>query len=364
MTVRVLVYFTKGLGDVVLAEANQVAVACAVVEAADRYAVLEVGDADPALLRRACRTIDDVRLLVAGPDTVADPAALASLCAEAGTATSRLVAADGRDSVRTWSVTISARRPAWRDEPPWDPVPVIREQLPAARPQATSRELVDLRLQVDHDRASIGLSLPGSGPRRQDRHARPGGLRPSVAAALVRIAIGLVPPEVLRKGLYDPFCGSGTLLAEAAQLAGVASLPRLFGSDIDEHAVELTRQRIGGLRSREEPTTIVQEQLVHDVFVHDVRQGFPGRVSALLLVGNLPWGKQVKVDHHQQLFDAVADLTSHVVGRGGAGVFLTTNEDRLVARIRKRAGRGELSVRRIGLLGQTPAIVTARRAND
>jgi hypothetical protein len=96
-------------------------------------------------------------------------------------------------------------------------------------------------------------------------------------------------------------------------------------------------------------------------YLYDVRQGFPGRVTASLLVGNLPRGKQVKVDRHQELFNAVAELLSHVVRRDGAGVFLTTNEDRLVARIKKRTAGCEALVRQIGLLGQTPAIVMARK---
>lgn len=351
MTVRVLVHFTKGLDDVALAEVAERAADVTVGERAERYAVLELAATDPARLRRECRTVDDVRLLVAGPATVDGPAALAELCAAAGDATARIIGQDGRAEVDPWSVTVSARRPVWRDARAWDPAPPMRRALPRADPALTARQPVDLRLQVDGDRATIGLSLPGGGDRRPEAGPRwPGGLRPSVAAALVRLAVHRVPPEVLRAGVYDPFCGSGTILVEAAPLS-----VRLFGSDRDPEAVALTRQRLAGLPDRD------VARLRHDVFVHDVRRGFPGRVTARVVVGNLPWGKQVRVERHQEIFDAVAGLTARVTGGGGAGVFLTTHEQRLLAAVRKRAPGVELAWRRIGLLGQTPAIVIAHR---
>ena len=72
----------------------------------------------------------------------------------------------------------------------------------------------------------------------------------------------------------------------------------------------------------------------------------------------MPWGKQVKVDGRLALSDAVALLAGRLLADGGAAVLLTTYEEPLAARLRRQGL--EVSSRRIGLLGQTPAIVLAR----
>ncbi len=64
-----------------------------------------------------------------------------------------------------------------------------------------------------------------------------GGLRPSIAAALVKLA------TIDSKGIVvDNFCGSGTILAEA-YLAG----NDIYGGDIENSAVEATLQNLSNL---------------------------------------------------------------------------------------------------------------------
>ena len=59
-------------------------------------------------------------------------------------------------------------------------------------------------------------------------------------------------------------------------------------------------------------------------------------------------------DPHRSLF---GKLVSRLLAGGGTAVLLTTREDALVARLRRQ--RLKVSSRRIGLLGQAPAIVVA-----
>lgn len=158
------------------------------------------------------------------------------------------------------------------------------------------------------------------------------------------------------RGVYDPFCGTGTIAAEAAHLG----LP-VFASDIDGHAVELTRRRLAGQEAAAAGAAAApgaRGGLRHRVFAHDVRSGPPRRVSAGIVAGNMPWGKQVETDGRLALFDATARLAGRLLADGGAAALLTTQEGPLVARLRSQ--RLEVSSRRIGLLGQTPAIVLAR----
>jgi 23S rRNA G2445 N2-methylase RlmL len=79
-------------------------------------------------------------------------------------------------------------------------------------------------------RAAVRLSSPHMRSRGGRIIEREGALRPTVAAALVR-AVGT--PRGL---LFDPFCGSGTVLGEARRAGW-----RAAGSDFDPKAVEAAR---------------------------------------------------------------------------------------------------------------------------
>jgi len=350
--IRLVLYVTKGLADVVAAETAAVVPAAAILQQRDRFLVVALTVAEAARLGQQARTIDDVRLLVAGPERITSEDGFAALCAAAAHQVRTVLDPGGANPFGPWSVTLSARGPVWRDPPGWDPAPVLARHFPGADLRATERSAVDLRVQADADTVHVALNLWSRpiGKRGGGGPARPGALRPTVAAALVRLAIRDVDPDVTRRGVYDPFCGTGAVVAEAAHLG----LP-VFASDIDERAVELARQRLAVRQSGSPPDAAA---LRHRVFTHDVRRGPSPRVSAGVVVGNMPWGQQVKVDGRLALFDATALLARHLLGNGGAAALLTTNEDPLVARLRGQ--RLEVSSRRIGLLGQTPAIVVAR----
>jgi hypothetical protein len=374
--IRLALYFTKGLGDVVAAELAGLVPAAAILREDGRFLVAALTVAEAARLGRQARTIDDARLLVAGPGRIKSEDGFAALCAAAAEGVRKILAPGEGNPSGPWSVTLSARSPGWRASPAWDPAPVLARHFPGADLRATERSPVDLRVQADEDTVHIALNLWSRpiGKRGDDGPARPGALRPTVAAALVRLAIRDAGPEVTSRGVYDPFCGTGTVVAEAAHLG----LP-VFASDIDERAAELARERLAGewlaagrlpggrlaggrlageAAERAGSAPGAAAALRHRVFTHDIRRGPPQRVSARVVAGNMPWGKQVQVDGRLALFDATALLARHLLRDGGAVALLTTHEDALIARLRRQ--RLEVSSRRIGLLGQTPAIVTAR----
>ncbi len=362
--IRLVLYFTKGLGDVIAAEAAGIVPAAAIRQQEDRFLVLAMTVAEAARLGREARTVDDARLLVAGPERIGSEAGFAALCAAAAERVrdvlppggalppGGVLAPGGAQLPGPWSVTLSARNPCWRDSPAWDPAPALARHFPGSDLGATERSAIDLRVQADRDQVHVALNLWSRpiGKRGDDRIARPGALRPAVAAALIRLGIRAAGPELAGRGVYDPFCGTGTVAAEGAHLG----LP-VFASDIDQRAVELTRQRLAGELAGS--AAGAADTLRHRVFSHDVRHGLPQRVSAGILAGNMPWGKQVRVTGRLALYDATALLARRLLDGGGAVALLTTHEDQLAARLRRQ--RLEVSCRRIGLLGQTPAIVLA-----
>ncbi|MQB01927.1 MAG: hypothetical protein GEU78_16915 [Actinobacteria bacterium] len=351
---RFVLYFTKGLGDVAAAELNDIVPAATLLHDDERFAVVALTAAQAQQLGEQTRTIDDLRLLIAGPESVTSEDDFAALCGAAAKRV-RQVLAQGDNPPDPWSVTLSARNPVWRSSSAWDPAPLLTEHFQGADLNATVRSSVDLRLQVEGETVHIALNLwhRPVGKRAHDASERPGALRPTVAAAVVRLALADLDPAITAQGVYDPFCGTGTIVAEAAHLG----LP-VFASDIDDQAVELTRQRLSGEYARDSASAAAE--LRHRVFAHDVRRGPAQRVTARIVVGNMPWGKQIKVKGRLALFNATALLVRHALGEGGSAALLTTHEDQLIARLRRQ--RLEVSSRRIGLLGQTPAIVTARKS--
>lgn len=370
-------YFTKGLGDVTADELREI-LGPRPTAAAGRHGTGVTGDVDEPGERfvtvrttldgarrvlTAARTVDDFRLLVAGPCQVTSEGEFKSLCAAAAGRTEEYLAADPDRAHAPWSVTVSARNPAWSRAPSWAPAPVIAEAWRGADIAASARSPVDLRLQADGEVMHVAASLAARPPGKRIGEAAPrrGALRPTVAAAMVRMALAARPQDSPAT-LYDPFAGTGTIVAEAWRMG----LP-VFASDADPEAVEATRERLArmaaaGPARRRRAGALDDAALGHRVFVHDVCDGAAPRVRAGLVVGNMPWGKQVRIPSRAELFDGTATVACQAVAEGGVAMLLTTHEEQFAARLRRALPGTQISTRRIGLLGQTPAIVMARPA--
>jgi hypothetical protein len=372
-------YFTKGLGDVVAGELRELLAPGGGVVGApgERFALVTTGLEEAGRVLAGARTVDGFRLLVAGPERVTGEDGFRRLCEAAARRTEEFLLGDPARAGAPWSVTLSARKPAWAGRPgpggaAWSPGPVISGILHGAEVTGTARAPVDLRVQVDGEVMHVAVNLGGAavagqapgqqapgrrapGGRADQAENRRGALRATVAAAMVRMALdaaGAAGEGSGRCVLYDPFAGTGTIVAEAARMGlGV------FASDADAEAVLMTRERLarlGGAGARGDDAG----RLSHRVFGHDVRRGAARRVRADLVVGNMPWGKQVEIPRRQELFDGTAEVIRPVLAAGGVAVLLTTHEEQFTARLRRALPGAAITTRRIGLLGQTPAIVT------
>jgi tRNA G10 N-methylase Trm11 len=134
--------------------------------------------------------------------------------------------------------------------------------------------------------------------RQHDGRAaeRPGALRPTVAAAMVRLAGE--PPGIL----LDPCCGSGTILAEAAQVGWQAR-----GVDIDPEAIRATHQNAPKAQ----------------VNLGDARRLELGDQSMDACVSNLPFGLQYEVQGGMEgWLRAVLGELNRVTRPGGRVVLL------------------------------------------
>lgn len=150
-------------------------------------------------------------------------------------------------------------------------------------------------------------------------HRAPASTNPVIGAVIVRLAKISTGQTVL-----DPFCGAGTLLVLAAEMARPG---RLVGGDLSRHWARTARDNLG-LRRHE------------GVVLHADAQRLPfGAGEADRIVANLPFGK--RVGSHRvniDMYPAAMREISRVLADDGRAVLLTEDK-RLFREVVQRTPR-------------------------
>jgi 23S rRNA G2445 N2-methylase RlmL len=192
---------------------------------------------------------------------------------------------------------------------------------------------LNLRVFIEHTTAYIGLRLGRDSlqkrPYKQEH--LPGSLKPPVAAAMAILAGVESGNRVL-----DPFCGTGTILIEAARLDA-----RVYGGDSSTISLEKAR------------TNLNAAGIISPIQRWDARALPFANHSADCVISNLPWGRQVQVDAALETLyhDAFAEMRRILVP-GGRAALLTTTPQLLTAAAIQQTKQIEIS-----LFGQNPLIV-------
>lgn len=339
-------FVTRGLEDVA---ANEMRTDSALVDPVTTRAKVVLGKAANPRAFRNLRTVDDVAVVDAEYSLVENAADLTTLIGDTGDLRNAIEIAGRADRLDgSFSVTVTAAHTSLGSAAV---IEQVAAQAISARygwqHQQMQRSSIDVRVFIDGTWALVGVRVfdePLSRRNYRVIHIR-GSLRPTVAAALVRLAVpGRKPQRV-----WDPFCGSGTILCEAALLGH-----QVWGTDIESEAVDASRANIAVVnreywgRINNADSTLPKTWQKHR--------------TATSVVSNLPWGKQVPIKSKQALYDAVGSGVADLARRGGTSVLLTAEPARLLQRLKREEGT-TVDVRRIGLLGQTPTILTIRPAN-
>jgi precorrin-6B methylase 2 len=220
----------------------------------------------------------------------------------------------------------------------------LRRQLSAAlamqQPEWHIDDPADLELwAIEYQPGKIlaGFRASDARMRQHDGRAqeRPGALRPTVAAAMVRLAG--------RPGstLLDPCCGSGTILGEALS----AGWRRVYGTDIDPRAVGIAHANVPAAQ----------------LTVGDARELRYDSASMAACVSNLPFGQQydMQEDSGTWLRKVLAEL-ARVTTAGGRVVLLAPSVSRTVV-----PGQLRLASRTpIRLLGTKTSLWCYDRSDD
>jgi 23S rRNA G2445 N2-methylase RlmL len=202
------------------------------------------------------------------------------------------------------------------------------------RYRADDRESdINVRVFIEHDHAVVGMRLADRPLYKRDYKAEhvPGSLKPPVAAALVDLAR---PPAGAL--LLDPCCGAGTILIEAAAVGLTAT-----GGDQAASAVAAAKQNIAAAGVA---ATVQEWDLT----------ALPLEAESVdTIVSNLPWGRQVEVEHALADFytDACAEM-ARVIQSQGRIVLLTNRPDLVAFPTRPLEQRLEIS-----LFGQQPTVL-------
>jgi tRNA (guanine6-N2)-methyltransferase len=183
-------------------------------------------------------------------------------------------------------------------------------KLPASWRPAEENASVEVWLTIDGKQAVCGMRLSDATMRHRTYKAEhlPASLRPTVAAAMVRMA-GAAPGDTV----LDPLCGAGTILAEQLALARQrrAGAVSVLGGDIDRVAVQAAA---ANLRTAGTGWRLAR---------WDARRLPLAAASVDRVVSNPPFGVQLgEPEEISPLYRAVVAEADRVLRPGGRAVFL------------------------------------------
>ncbi len=248
----------------------------------------------------------------------------------------------------TWRVVAQAEDATWRQYRRNElTLAAERALLRAGSSWRINREVAPLELwlqQVGHELlVSLRLTTPQDRQHGGREIERAAALRPSVAAAMVRLT-----QPTANDVFLDPMCGSGTLLLERAV---AERYQLLLGGDNDPAAVEATLANFG---PRHQPRKIER---------WDARK-LPFEDGSITAIGcNLPWGRQIgEQTAMPALYGAVIPEFARVLASGGRAVLLTSEWAALKRALQAEPRlRLERTIQNVGILGRRADIVVLVR---
>jgi tRNA (guanine6-N2)-methyltransferase len=208
---------------------------------------------------------------------------------------------------------------------------------------------VEVRVDVHDDRCLVSVQHTREAlSRRQLEGYQPrAALKANVAYALLRLVHLDAPPEVL----LDPFCGSGTILLEAADLWPEG---QGYGNDWDAEAV-------AGARENVERAGLADRITIREGDVWHLAETFED-VTADLVVTNPPFGVRMASSmDFLPFYRRVLGQLSDVLRSGGTVVMLVLREGPFNTAIRETEAFTIRHVRVIEIGGLYPHVFVLER---
>ncbi len=339
---RFIAYITKGLDRVVKQEILEYVPSAEIQQTSDKYLILRA-PAESASTLLDLKTVDDIHYLLTftehnnKPDT--------DVVLENSSTDDVFKAVELIRSIRTLDNTVSVTASRYKNDniAKEDLKTTLGNRLASALSfEYTPRDHsnLDIRVHVEKNNVieSVRLTEKPLYYREYKQHSREGSLRPSIAAALVR----LTDPEPGDK-LVDNFCGVGTILCEGV-LQGVAP----HGGDIDEQAVRYAKDH---LRS-------FSRDWVRNVHNLDATDSKLPNDYFDIAVSNIPWGEQLDLNAVELYSQAVPEY-KRILADTGSVVLLGPKPDLAEKHLKEQFPDHNVGKFRLGFLGQHPWVTFA-----
>lgn len=344
---KFLTYITKGLDRVAQHEIRECVPTAEILQRSDKYLIFEAPAESVAALLEL-KTVDDLHYLLSFETFESKPDT--DVVLEKFDLNEVFEAIELIRSVRDLDDTVSVTASRYKNEN------IDKKEIKTALGNRLGTELsrdytprdhsnLDIRVHVEKHNVieSVRLTEKPLYYREYKRHSREGGLKPSIAAALVR----LTNPKPGDK-LVDNFCGIGTILCEGALQDLIP-----HGGDIDEEAVRFAEDHLRSL-SRE---------WVRNVNVLDATESKLPADYFDLAVSNIPWGEQLELNAVQLYSEAIPEY-KRILKDDGSIVLLGPKPDLVEKHLTNHFPDHSVGQFRLGFLGQHPWVNFAYPENE
>jgi len=205
----------------------------------------------------------------------------------------------------------------------------------------TDRSNLDVRIFVNDTYGFISLRLTKEplGKRIYEKEGYLGALKPSIAAAMVKIATAGLSENIK---VVDNFCGSGTILCES-----LLNNYKVYGGDINSMGVTLTKQRLRMLGSTQ----------TENIYLQDATKTKWSNDYFDCAISNIPWDKQHEINNITTFYSAFVCEYARILKSKFSLCIICHKPELLVKHIKKAFGEVNIMQYPIGYLGQTPTIV-------
>jgi 23S rRNA G2445 N2-methylase RlmL len=220
--------------------------------------------------------------------------------------------------------------------------------FPASWKPAEENAAVEIWLIIRGRTAVCGVRLSDKTMRHRTYKAehQPASLRPTIAAAMVRLA-GAAPGDVV----LDPMCGAGTILAEQIELSKIRKAGRVetWGGDRDMNMLRAAASNL----HRVGPALLAHWDAARLPLARD---------SVDRVVCNPPFGKQLSSPEEiGPLYRAAVRECHRVLKPGGRAVFLVSEPDALRDAVKPHHWQPTRQLR-VEVLGQPATIGVWQKA--
>ncbi|MDQ7021525.1 MAG: methyltransferase domain-containing protein [Candidatus Dojkabacteria bacterium] len=187
---------------------------------------------------------------------------------------------------------------------------------------------------------SVRLTNESLHKREYKEFSKSGSLRPTIAAALVRLTTGMKHGK-----LVDNFCGSGTILCEAYNLGN-----EIYGGDVDAGSVEFTKKNLKSLDF---------EELDNIKLGDAIKTTYPDNTFDYA-ISNLPWDKQIEVESFTGLYIDSLREYKRILKDKFVMSLLVKKPELMISLIGSVFENVEVSKIQLSLVGQQPEVITVR----